>query len=266
MKYLWQDLSLITTILENSRTIILFLDFDGTLTPIVKSRGKVNLSFQSRNLLQELSNKSNLFMAIISGRKLEDIKKMVGLSNLTYGGNHGLEWSIFDRTDSYPIPEKTLSTLKEILQQLNKIAFQFSGVHIYDKEPVLSLHYRSADRKHIPAIKLQFANTLKPYIENEIISVMPGKMSFEVCPKVEWNKGYLAQLLTEKISIKTKKAPLVIAIGDDTTDEDMFKKLGQGITIKVGKSIKSEAQYYLKDVRDVIKFLTQINNVVKTQE
>lgn len=252
---LWKNLGKITTQLTNSSPKVLMLDFDGTLAPIVKSPEKAHMSLKTGNLLQKLCQKPNLYLAVISGRKLEDIKKKVRLPDIIYGGNHGLEGEIFGKKYSFPIPNRVLKTIEQIKTQLNKIVVQFSGVFVEDKELVLAFHYRSAKKEQIPTIKSLLKETLKPYVKKGLISVVSGKMAIDIKPKVECNKGTFVKLIIDKVQTQTKKPPTAIFIGDDTTDEDIFRKLERGITVKVGKSKQSKAKYRLKDIVDVFKFL-----------
>lgn len=255
MKYLWQNVAKITSLLEKDYPKLLLLDFDGTLTPIVKFPEKAKLSKEMRDLLQELSAKKGVYLAIISGRKLSDIKEKIRLPNIIYGGNHGLEGEVFGRKYSYSITNKTSLTFKKIRGQLNKIADKFRGVLIEDKELVLSFHYRLANKQQVLAIKSLFKKTLKPYLEDKLISVVLGKMVFDVRPRINWNKGSFAKLLIRKIRAQTKKAPLVIFIGDDDTDEDVFQALEKDITIKVGGGGQSNAKYSLRNTKEVPEFL-----------
>src|SRR3989338_6381762 len=101
---LWKNLDKITAQLQNSPVKALMLDFDGTLTSIVKSPQAARLSIVMRNLLRKLSKKEGFYLTIISGRSLKDLKKKVNLSNIIYSGNHGLEGEILKEKYLFPIP------------------------------------------------------------------------------------------------------------------------------------------------------------------
>ncbi len=255
----WKDLDKITAQLQNSPAKVLMLDFDGTLTPIVKSPQAAKLSIEMRNLLRRLSQKQGLYLAILSGRTLKDIKKKIGLSNIIYGGNHGLEGEIFGEKYLFPVPNKTLRALGKIQEQLNQVTDKFKGTFIEDKGLTLSFHYRMAEEQQVPEIKLLVSQMIKPYISKRLVSIIGGKKVIEITPNVKWSKGDFAALVVKKITDRTKKRPAVIVIGDDTTDEDIFRKLRKGITIKVGKDEQSKAEYWLEDTDDIFKFLEWIN-------
>lgn len=251
---LWKNLDKITDQLQNSPVTVLMLDFDGTLAPIVKNPQATKLPGETKKLLIKLSKKQGFYLAIISGRSLKDLKKKVGLNSIIYGGNHGLEGEILKEKYCFSVPDKTFAALKVIRQQLHQITDQYTGVFIEDKRLVLSFHYRMA-REKAPEVKLAVKEVLKPFIQDKVISITAGKMVFDICPKVDWNKGSFAKLIINKIRAQTKKSPLVIFIGDDTTDEDVFRVLKNGITVKVDKNRNSGAQYSLKDTNEVFIFL-----------
>lgn len=259
---LWQNLDKITALFKQSPIKILMLDFDGTLTPIVKSPDQAKLSTTMKNLLVKLSQKEGFYLAILSGRRLEDLKKKVNLKNIIYAGNHGLEGEIFGEKYLFPVPSKALWTLGKIKEQLNQITDKFKETFIEDKDLTLSFHYRLADQQQIPKIKLLINQMLKPYITDRSVSVIAGKKVIDITPNVNWGKGDFAALVIKKISDRTKNHPVAIVIGDDTTDENVFHKLKNQITITVGEKRQSNARYFLKNPNEVVKLL-QLLNIMK---
>ena len=251
---LWKHSDKITDQLQKASAKVLMLDFDGTLTPIVKSPQAAKLSIVMRNLLRKLSKKEGFYLTIISGRSLKDLKKKVNLSNIIYSGNHGLEGEILKEKYLFPISDKTLAALKIIREKLDQITVQYKGVFIEDKRLVLSFHYRMAG-EGAPEVKLAFKKIVKPYVKDKLISIVAGKMVFSIRPEVDWNKGSFAKLVIDKIRRRIKVSPVAIFIGDDTTDEDVFRELEKGITVKVGKSGQSKAKYRLENTYDVFKFI-----------
>lgn len=259
---LWKDLDKITALFKKSPVKILILDFDGTLTPIVKSPNQVKLSKTMRNLLIRLTKKEGFYLAILSGRNLKDLKKRVNLQNVIYAGNHGLEGEIFGEKYLFPIPSEILWTLGRIKKQLNQITDKFKGTFIEDKGLTLSFHYRLADKYQTHEIKLLINQILKAYISNGLVSIIAGKKVVDIIPNVNRNKGSFAEMIIKKITDRTKNHPAAIIIGDDTTDENVFQKLKNQITITVGKKHQSQAKYYLKNPSEVVQFL-QLLNITK---
>jgi len=255
MQYLWQDPDKIISSLKKYHLKLLILDFDGTLTPIAKAPEKAILSESIKDLLRQLSQKPNYFVAISSGRELGDLKAKVGLTSIIYGANHGFEGEVFGKKYSYPLNNKTLKILQEIRRQLENKLSQFKGVFIEDKGLTLSLHYRLAHSKQIHKIKALAKITLDEFIKDGVIFTISGKMVIDILPKTDWNKGRFADFIVKSVASQNKSRPLIIAIGDDKTDEDTFNNLKNGITIKVGGKNQSNAKYYVKSTKEVIQFL-----------
>lgn len=261
--YLWNDINKIIKALKNQSTKILILDFDGTLTPIVKSPNQAKLSKRMKNLLTKLSKKEGFYLAILSGRELKNLKKRINLQNVIYAGNHGLEGEILGKKYLFPVPSKALWTLGNIQKQLNQIADKFKGTFIEDKGLTLSFHYRLVDKQQISEIKLLINQALKPYITNGLVSVIAGKKVIDITPNVNWSKGHFADLIIKKITDRIKTRPVAIVIGDDTTDENVFQKLENQITITVGEKHQSMAKYYMKNTGEAFQFLEWVNSKIK---
>lgn len=258
MKYLWQDIEKITPLLKNDRPKVLFLDFDGTLAPIAKSPQLANISKTTRKLLQSLCQKPQFFVAIISGRRLEDLKNKVGIKDIIYASKHGFKGKIRDKKYIYPVKAGQLKEILKIKSELQKLAGQFAGAFVEDKKIMLAFHFRMVAKQQIRQLKIYLRKILKNFTGNGLISTISGKKVLEILPKVNWNKGYFADMVMKKIALKTKKKPIGIVIGDDQTDEHAFQKLNNEITITVGRKLKSKAKYYLKDPDDVINFLSKL--------
>ena len=124
---------------------------------------------------------------------------------------------------------------------------------IEDKNYTLSIHYRNISREYYPFFKQEIDRFQKQYAHWPLLW-KEGKKVWEVRPRVKWDKGEAALYLARKFP-----GALPIVIGDDVTDEDMFKALKhRGIAIRVGRSRKSAATYYLTSSRDVRKFLGEL--------
>lgn len=259
MKCLQKDLNKIAVLLKNHLTKILLLDLDGTLTPIKKFPQDVNVPGKNKRLLYSLSKKQGLYLAIISGRKLKDLKEKVGLLNIIYAGNHGLEGDIYGKTYSFPIPEETKKEMSLVYENLMEIGSKFRGSFIENKGLTLSFHYRNTPSEEIPALKKSLKKIAVFYQRRGLISFVFGRKAFDVRPKGGRTKGGFVNLVIEKISEQIKTTPICICIGDDKTDEDAFLQLKKEITIKVGKNSNSYARYFVNDTEEVISFLNWLN-------
>ena len=255
MKYLFSHLDGLKKELK-ARYVILFLDYDGTLSPIVETPAEALISKEMKGLIKNLSEAHQVKLVIISGRSLGDIKKLVGLKEILYVGNHGLEIEGPKIKFRMPVSARFKTALKKIKKELHKKLGKIRGVFIEDKALTLTVHYRLADEKDKLVIKNLFYETVRPYRLNKEVSLKYGKKVFEIRPPVEWDKGKAALWLLARQRFVRGEGVLPIYIGDDLTDEDAFKALKKrGITVFVGEPKFSNAEYYLKDTKEVFSFL-----------
>lgn len=264
MKYLFDEWNNLKEKLGQNR-IFLFLDYDGTLTPIVDTPEQAIIPKNTKEILKALSENNQCRVAIISGRALGDIRKRVGLDGLIYVGNHGLE--IYDDKLSFRwmMPQSFKEALTEIKNRLKEVFAKIDGVFIEDKEFTLSLHYRMVHVEDA-VIKSMFDEVLNPYQDKREIAVVAGKKVFEVRPAKEGRKSKIATNLLVRERLASNFANILpIYIGDDETDEDAFKEMinKNGVTIRVGEDNASLAHYYLNNTEEVTKLLEMILNLKK---
>ncbi|MEW6102935.1 MAG: trehalose-phosphatase [bacterium] len=260
MNYLFTQFNKIEELLRN-RFILLLLDYDGTLTPIVETPQDAIISKETKELLQRLSKKSNYALGIISGRSLEDIKNTVGVKDIIYAGNHGLEIEGPSIKFKSWVSLRIKSVIHRIADDMRKRLSKIKGVLIEDKELTLSIHYRLVGKKDMPVFEKIISEVTASYTDK--IKVDCGKKVYEIKPAVKWDKGRVVLwLLSRKQFSFDKKRILPIYLGDDTTDEEAFKALKRkGLTIFVGKSHTSGADYYLRNTQEVVRFLHLISEI-----
>lgn len=255
MRHLFQCWDEVVKRVKEATQILLFLDYDGTLTPIVARPEMAVLSSQAREILRQISHHSLFKLAIISGRNLSEIKTLLGLENITYVGNHGLEIeyppcycqarSSETTTFIYPVAKEFQPGLKRLEQRLRERLAGIDGVLIENKGLTLSIHYRLVKETAVKKIKKLFLEAIDDGDARDKLQVTEGKKVLEVRPPVEWNKGEAIEWLLE---IYGMPGSLPIFAGDDVTDEDGFKILHRvgGISIFVGEDkASSAADYYL---------------------
>ena len=232
----------------------LFLDYDGTLTPIVKRPGMAELSRPRRNLLRKLARSPHFLVAIVSGRMLSDITKRVGIKGIYYVGNHGFEVTGPKLKFTHPKAKTAKPILRKIKKELSRRLRDVKGIIIEDKILTMSLHYRLVRRSDTEKVKRAFQNIVRPFRRAKKIRITRGKKVFEIRPNAKWNKGEAVLWLLKKIGGRKKFIP--VYIGDDTTDEDAFRALKRkGPTFRVGKTGKTLARYRIKNVRQVYQLL-----------
>ncbi len=258
MKYFWRDWKNILRDWEKSSCRILFLDFDGTLTPIVNDPKKAHVNEGMAQALNRLASKKSNQTVIVSGRSLKDLRSRFSNRHVLFMGNHGLEMT--PHMEGMPFPAKLARKhvpFLRILERKLRITFMFwPGVWVEDKKYSLSLHYRNLSKDQFTMFHeliLFFQHKFKdgPLVWRH------GKRVWEIRPRVDWDKGRAVQFVHKKL-----KSDFCLILGDDTTDEDMFSRMrDKAYTIRVGRSKRSSADYYLKNTQDVRALLETLSRL-----
>ncbi len=242
------------------KDILLLLDYDGTLAPITETPDKAVMTEDMRQVLVGLSKFSQCHLAVISGRKLSDLKHMIDIPNITYIGNHGFEIEGSRLDFESLISAQYREDLETIRGLLKTKLSSVKGIWLEDKEIILAVHFRLAGVKGSSLAKKIFMNVCQSYLRCQRISIMEGKKVLEIRPPIKWDKGEAALWILSKWQQQLGKDRIVtIYIGDDLTDEDAFRILdGAAMTIKIGESGKSSAHYFLRTQEEVFILLKQI--------
>ena len=241
------------------KTPVLFLDYDGTLTPIVQRPEDALISEEMRDVLSECATKFKV--AAVSGRDMDDLKSRINIENLIYAGSHGFR--ISGPGGMYMEHEKTGQLLPELDKMEHKLHDVFSesakGVQIERKRYAIAIHYRNAHEDDIPSIRDKVYKTLK---NSKNLKVGEGKKILEVKPDIHWHKGKAVLWILNELGLTDPDKYVPIYIGDDVTDEDAYKALiNRGIGIQVGPGAsQTAAQYRLKNVYQVRIFLNELVN------
>jgi trehalose 6-phosphate phosphatase len=244
----------------SGRKIALFLDFDGTLVPIQKDPAQCFLSDATKKILTSLSGSDCCYLGVLSGRSLSDIRKRVRIRKIYYAGNHGLDIQGPDLSYTHPKALLSKPAINFAERALRKEIANIDGAWIENKKLTVSLHFRSVKEENIALVKKVFHAVADEFAEKKLLSVIKGKKVLELAPDVSWNKGSAALWILRQLKDKC----LPIYIGDDRTDETAFRALNKkGITIRVGRSKKTDAEYYLKGHWEVTRLLKEILEYAK---
>jgi len=259
VRYLFENNVYVRTF-KAGRKIALFLDFDGTLVPIQKDPTQCFLSNKIKSQLLLLAGSQCCHLIVLSGRALSDIKKRIGIRKIYYGGNHGLDISGPDLRFMHPKALTSKLAIEYVRRKLKKEIADIDGAWLENKKFSVSLHFRSVKKEDIQLIKKVFNKVANEFIEEKRLNVIKGKKVIELIPHVSWNKGNAVLWILKQL--KDKCMP--VYIGDDQTDETAFKALnGKGVTIRVGKSKKTAANYYLKGHWELSRLLKEILEYTK---
>jgi len=230
-----------------------FLDYDGTLTPIVSRPDRALLMDSTRAILRTLAAK--MPVAILSGRELNDVRKRVDIDRIVYAGSHGFDIA-GPRGLRKEIATEFLSKLDVIEKELGKQLAEIAGAHVERKRFSIAAHYRNVNESDTPKVERAVSEVAARHRE---LRKMDGKKVYELLPDIDWDKGKAVLWLLETLGLERAKVR-TIYIGDDRTDEDAFRALGQrGVGILVSEQSRSTAaNYSLKNPAEVERFLREL--------
>ncbi len=225
--------------------MILALDYDGTLAPIVDDPARALMRPQTRELLQEVVNRYPVL--IVSGRAQGDVlKKLRGIRVREVIGNHGIE--------PLASSDRLAEEVQSWIPTLSRVT-QLEGVTIEDKGFSVAIHYRhSPQPDHAMAAILEVASSLKD------VRVLGGKCVVNLLPKDCPNKGTAVERELERLEHEC-----VVYLGDDETDEDVFalEKPGRLMGIRVGADRPTRASFQIGDqlhVDQVLRALLELRS------
>jgi alpha,alpha-trehalase len=228
------------------------LDYDGTLTPIVDRPDLALLSDRMRRTLAVLAETA--VVAVISGRDLKDIRRLVALDGLYYSGSHGFEIDGPDQTErASEHGAEYLPLLDEAEGALRSRLANIDGILVERKRLSVAVHYRLVDSSNHEQVKK---------ITDEVVAGHQGlrrtlgKMVYDLQPDIDWHKGKAVATLLKTLGLDGDDV-LPLYVGDDVTDEDAFRELrdrGLGIVVR-GARRSTFATLALADTDEVQIFL-----------
>jgi len=230
--------------------LAVFLDYDGTLTPIADRPEQAALSDSMRAIVRNLAERCTV--AIVSGRDRHDVEELVGIDSLIYAGSHGFDIASptgrhLERREGAEYGTLLSTVERWVHADLDGI----DGVLIELKKASVAVHYRLVAESDRPRVTAAVDTVLAKHPE---LKMTPGKMVCEIQPKLDWNKGKAVLYMLEALDLD-KADVMPLYFGDDITDEDAFAALkGRGISVFVGHAEDPEvadrdtvADYRLED-------------------
>ena len=235
---------------QQSLNRLFLIDYDGTLTPLAKLPEMALLNEKTEGLIRNIVSDERNTVAIISGRGREFIEKQFENIGVILIAEHGFylkdpngEW-----TNNLEID---LSWKKKILPVLNNYVDRCNGSMIEEKQASIVWHYRNADEE-IASLRINdLKDDLTEILKSESkLQMLEGDKVLEV-KSILYDKGSAASVLINKDNYD-----FILAIGDDRTDEDLFKVIPRfGFTIKVG-SKPSKARFNIRNQSQIYEILS----------
>ena len=250
----------------NGRRPAVFLDYDGTLTPIVDRPEDAVISDSMRDAVRRLAQRTTV--CVVSGRDRSVVADWMGIDGLVVAGSHGFDMGQDISGDIGELPDAVADfadLLGTVIDRLRSQLDRAPGATVETKRFSVAVHYRLVDAAHRPLVAAVADDLLADYPDQ--LKITPGKMVYEIQPKIDWDKGRAVQYLRQALGVDGAEF-VSLYLGDDITDEDAFKVLkepinGIGVIIADVSDLEvadraTAADFVLESVREVERFLSTL--------
>ncbi|MBN2168721.1 MAG: trehalose-phosphatase, partial [Actinobacteria bacterium] len=237
-----------------NKQVVVFLDYDGTLTPIVSRPEDALMPEDMRKTVERLSYQCPV--AIVSGRGLEVVKEFVRIDSLYYAGSHGFEIEGPDIQKDNEQALELVPLIDKVEEVVTRKLKAIPGSQVERKRFSVAVHYRNVDDHLVETVKGIASDAAGKYPS---LRITKGKKVYEIQPDIEWDKGKALMWLLSALHLDRPNV-IPFYIGDDITDEDAFNVLvSKGISIVVGEGERdTKALFSLNNTDEVREFLEEL--------
>ena len=236
-------------------TPAVFLDYDGTLTPIVERPEDALLPETVRSAVERLASRCHV--AVISGRDLDDVRRMVGIDGIFCAGSHGFDLAgpggFVEQHAGEFVPE-----LDRAEAELRSLLSTTPNVRLERKRFAIAVHVRQVDERRVPEVE---AAVDRIALAHGSLRKSVGKKVFELRPRVEWDKGRALLRLMRVLELDREDV-VPVYVGDDVTDEDAFAAVrdrGLGVVVRGEDDDRAtSAHYSLAHPEEIGAFLEEL--------
>ena len=244
----------------NGRPLLLLLDVDGTLAPIVPDPALARVPDETRRIIAALAARPDVHVVLVSGRAAHDARRVLGVERVWTVGNHGAEVMTPDGDVSVePEVERYAEAVARTAHTLRRLLAPIGGVMLENKTWTLSVHYRRADEAVVPRLR----EVVESVATQNGLRVGEGKKILEIRPPVPVDKGTAIARVTRELGASGPDASVFFA-GDDVTDEDAFQLLRseypRAVTVHVGDRPDTAAEFRftsIDQVRAVLEYVAR---------
>jgi trehalose-phosphatase len=248
MRNLLENWNVVRPRLRAAQAIALFLDFDGTLSPLQARPEEVELPPAARRALCRLSRRRHMNIWVISGRRQADVCARISIAGVRCLGLYGWENGALPKVDG-PTRRMLTEARSELAQEVGRAG----GLWIEDKDVTFALHYRGASANDIQRGRAIVERMRGAF--GRWLNFAPGDHVWEVMPRRLRGKGQAVRRYLHRMS----RYALPVYIGDDAADEPAFAALSRGITARVGPARPTYANFRLRNPAEVCRILERLD-------
>ncbi|HTI51325.1 MAG TPA: trehalose-phosphatase [Planctomycetaceae bacterium] len=235
--------------------LVVLLDYDGALTEFASRPWQATLPAVTRCQLDSLAELPRVTVGVIGGRELCVLEGMVGLPELYYAGSDGLELDYHGRTVRHPLAEQGRQLVTEVAGELERVLRDFPAAWLERKRFGLAVHYRELDRTLTAVLRNRVGEELAPWRSR--LHVLIGEQVIEIVPALGWTRGTAVEFVIERL---LPERALALFVGDEANDHEAMwsTRVRGGISIGVGRTQPTVAQFELRDTGEVLDLLHEL--------
>lgn len=236
---------------KKSQKRLLLFDYDGTLTPFYPAPELAKPTEELNEILMSLAENKNNYVVLVSGREKTNMQNWFGKLRIGLVAEHGL-W-IKEKNGNWKLTKEVTYDWKfKIINKLKMHLLRVPGAFIEEKEFSVAWHYRNTDPEQGNLVATEIIDEIVHLTANLDLQVLKGNRVIEIRPSGV-NKGIACRRFVSKDNFD-----FILAVGDDETDEDMFKALPEfACSIRIGMT-SSFAHYNMRSFSEFSGFLKQL--------
>jgi len=224
-----EQLSRVRTTLADATKLLVCLDFDGTLAPIVDDPDAARPTERNQDAVATLADTPAVTTAVVSGRALSDVRERIDGPSI-YAGNHGLELAREGDISIHPVAREHAARIERLCAVLEVVLTAVPNCRIENKRLTGTVHFRTVPPAAVPIVR-RITHDIVDRFGDDALELSPGKQILEIGPDLAWGKGDAVEVIAADEPSETA----VIYIGDDVTDESAFRAVEpDGLGIRVG--------------------------------
>jgi trehalose-phosphatase len=255
-RYLFDDMWSIGEQIARAELVLLCMEFDGVVAPEQEEESLVSLSPQMQRVLWSLANQERRVMAFLSHRSRMELQMRIGLPNVWYAGCHGLEISGPGSVSIHPMAAVHSRQLQPVAALLNNRLRSYPEVECQDRGLTLRIPLHDQPASVVEQVRHLTQDLVRQMAP--MCRIVSETNVLEVRPAVSWNRAAAAKWIQQQLD---PPEPLLVYLGRE--DEGAFHSLEDALTIRIGESEKSAAQYYLAGPPDVRRFLEWVSTLAR---
>jgi alpha,alpha-trehalase len=222
--------------ITHGRHVLLLTDYDGTLAALAPTPAEATISAELQNDIAEIEALPSVTFGIVSGRRLSDVRARVGHAAEYAAGLHGLEIEGPQSRFHHHALDPIVPVIGTLVQTAKDALAWCPGIYFEDKMYALTCQVRLAPLDCAERALREFQTLAEPQLDAHVLKTMNGAKALEVLPATDWHKGRAVEWIRARVEARVDEPVSVVYLGDDRTDEDAFRSLGEeDVAIGVGE-------------------------------